>query len=94
MAACLFPQIILMLRDKCHKQQKGTEEADRLRLLLSPLEQNLKQLQKDKEALRCVRPTGRRVAWAGRKPSLYGPMTRASGIASLEGPQGFLCPTG
>lgn len=58
MATCLHPQIILMLREKCHAQQKDRAEAERLRLLLSPLEQRLKQLQKDKEALRCVWPRG------------------------------------
>ncbi|XP_019492213.1 PREDICTED: cilia- and flagella-associated protein 157 [Hipposideros armiger] len=45
-------KIILMLREKCHEQQKGRVEAEQLCLLLSPLEQSLKQLQKDKQELR------------------------------------------
>ncbi|KAF6327092.1 cilia and flagella associated protein 157 [Rhinolophus ferrumequinum] len=48
-------KIILMLREKCQEQQKDRVEAERLRLLLSPLEQSLKQLQNDKEALRSQR---------------------------------------
>lgn len=58
MATCLYPQIILMLREKCLEHQKGRAEAEQLCLLLSPLEQSLKQLQKDKEALRCVAHRG------------------------------------
>lgn len=94
MATCLHPQIILMLREKCHEQQKDRVEAERLRLLLSPLEQRLKQLQKDKEALRCVWPTEGQVVGAGRSPSLYGHVTQASDFPSLEGLRGFLCQMG
>ncbi|EPQ17193.1 Tetratricopeptide repeat protein 16 [Myotis brandtii] len=52
MATCSYPQIILMLTEKCHKQQKGRVEADKLRFLRSELEQKVLQLQKEKEALR------------------------------------------
>lgn len=45
-------QIILMLTEKCRQQRKGTEEAEQLRLLLSQLEQNFQNLQKDHETLR------------------------------------------
>lgn len=71
MATCLYPQIILMLREKCHEQQKGRVEAEQLCLLLSPLEQSLKQLQKDKQELRCVWPTeGQAVGQAGAHPCM------------------------
>lgn len=86
MATCLHPQIILMLREKCREQEKGRVEAEQLCLLLSPLEQSLKQLQKDKEALGCVWPTEGQAVGAGGSPSLYGHMTQASDIPSLEGP--------
>lgn len=92
MATCLYPQIILMLREKCREQQKGRVEAEQLCLLLSPLEQSLKQLQKDKEAMRCVWPQGP-AGGAGRSPFLYGHMTQASDVPFLEGPRGFHCPT-
>lgn len=52
MATCSHPQIILMLTEKCHKQQEGRVETDQLRFLLSELEQKVLQLQKEKEALR------------------------------------------
>ncbi|XP_023599287.1 cilia- and flagella-associated protein 157 [Myotis lucifugus] len=45
-------KIILMLTEKCHKQQEGRVQADRLRFLRSELEQKVLQLQKEKEALR------------------------------------------
>lgn len=47
------PQIILMLTEKCREQQQGTAEAEQLRPRISQLEQNLLQLQKDHQALRC-----------------------------------------
>ncbi|XP_053523672.1 cilia- and flagella-associated protein 157 [Artibeus jamaicensis] len=50
-----YQQVILRLTQKCHREQKGREEAEQLGLLLSQLERNLLQLQKDKEALRCQR---------------------------------------
>ncbi|KAF6123616.1 cilia and flagella associated protein 157 [Phyllostomus discolor] len=50
-----YRQVILRLTQKCRKEQQGREEAEQLGLLLSQLEQNLLQLQKDKEALRCQR---------------------------------------
>ncbi|XP_036892597.1 cilia- and flagella-associated protein 157 isoform X2 [Sturnira hondurensis] len=50
-----YRQVILRLTQKCHREQQGREEAEQLGLLLSQLEQNLLQLQKDKEALRCQR---------------------------------------
>ncbi|ELK26599.1 hypothetical protein MDA_GLEAN10019322 [Myotis davidii] len=45
-------KVILMLTEKCHKQQEGKAEADQLRFLLRELEQKVLQLQKEKEALR------------------------------------------
>ncbi|XP_057576562.1 cilia- and flagella-associated protein 157 [Hippopotamus amphibius kiboko] len=48
-------KIILMLTEKCREQQQGMAEAGRLRLLLSQLEQDLLQLQKDHQALRSQR---------------------------------------
>uniref|UniRef100_F1RS10 Cilia- and flagella-associated protein 157 n=1 Tax=Sus scrofa TaxID=9823 RepID=F1RS10_PIG len=48
-------KIILMLTEKCREQQQGTAEAERLRLLLSQVEQNLLQLQKDNQVLRTQR---------------------------------------
>ncbi|XP_031225734.1 cilia- and flagella-associated protein 157 [Mastomys coucha] len=45
-------KIILMLTEKCRQQKKGTEEAEELRLLLSQLEQNIQNLQKDNQTLR------------------------------------------
>ncbi|XP_028612898.1 cilia- and flagella-associated protein 157 [Grammomys surdaster] len=45
-------KIILMLTEKCRQQRKGTEEAEQLRLLLSQLEQNFQNLQKDNQTLR------------------------------------------
>ncbi|XP_034351203.2 cilia- and flagella-associated protein 157 isoform X1 [Arvicanthis niloticus] len=45
-------KIILMLTEKCRQQKKGTEEAEQLRLLLSQLEQNFQNLQKDNQTLR------------------------------------------
>lgn len=57
MVTCLYLQVILMLKEKCQEQQQGTAEAEQLRLVRSQLEQSLLQLQKDKEALRCVWPS-------------------------------------
>lgn len=48
------PQVILMLMEKCRKQQEDTAEVRQLRLLLRHLEQNFAQLQKDIVALRCA----------------------------------------
>lgn len=93
MATCLHPQIILMLREKCLEQQKDRVEAERLRLLLSPLEQRLKQLQKDKEALRCVWPRGAS-GGSRREPIPLWPRDTGHDFPSLEGPRGFLCQTG
>ncbi|CAO2597883.1 Cilia- and flagella-associated protein 157 [Lemmus lemmus] len=45
-------KVILMLTEKCRQQRQGTEEAEQLRLLLSQLEQNFQQLQKDNQTLR------------------------------------------
>lgn len=41
-----------MLTEKCRQQRKGTEETEQLRLLLSQLEQNFQNLQKDTQTLR------------------------------------------
>lgn len=49
---CSLLQIILMLTEKCRQQKQSTEEAEQLRLLLSQLEQNFQQLQKDNQTLR------------------------------------------
>ncbi|XP_016066492.1 PREDICTED: uncharacterized protein C9orf117 homolog [Miniopterus natalensis] len=48
-------KLILMLTEKCHQQQQSRAEAEQLRLLLSQLEQNILQLQKDKDELRSQR---------------------------------------
>ncbi|KAM7316861.1 hypothetical protein ACRRTK_024592 [Alexandromys fortis] len=45
-------KVILMLTEKCRQQKQGTEEAEQLRVLLSQLEQNFQQLQKDNQTLR------------------------------------------
>ncbi|XP_040818689.1 cilia- and flagella-associated protein 157 [Ochotona curzoniae] len=45
-------KVILMLMEKCRKQQEDTAEVRQLRLLLRHLEQNFAQLQKDIVALR------------------------------------------
>ncbi|KAL1785831.1 cilia-and flagella-associated 157 [Sigmodon hispidus] len=45
-------KVILMLTEKCHQQKQVAEEAEKLRLLLSQLEQNFQKLQKDNETLR------------------------------------------
>ncbi|XP_021048274.1 cilia- and flagella-associated protein 157 [Mus pahari] len=45
-------KIILMLTEKCRQQRKGTEETEQLRLLLSQLEQNFQNVQKDNQTLR------------------------------------------
>nr|XP_008271502.2 cilia- and flagella-associated protein 157 isoform X1 [Oryctolagus cuniculus] len=45
-------KIILMLTDKCRRQQGDAAEAGRLRLLLNQLEQDFVQLQTDDQALR------------------------------------------
>lgn len=56
----MLPQVILRLTEKCRREKQGREEAEQLGLLLSQLEQNLLQLQKDKEALRCGPQRGER----------------------------------
>ncbi|GAB5580150.1 cilia- and flagella-associated protein 157 [Prionailurus iriomotensis] len=48
-------KIILMLTEKCREQQRGTVEAEQLRLQLSQLEQDLGQLQQDTQTLRSQR---------------------------------------
>uniref|UniRef100_A0A667I0W2 Cilia- and flagella-associated protein 157 n=2 Tax=Lynx canadensis TaxID=61383 RepID=A0A667I0W2_LYNCA len=48
-------KIILMLTEKCREQQRGTVEAEQLRLQLSQLEQGLGQLQQDTQTLRSQR---------------------------------------
>lgn len=65
MATCSHPQLILMLTEKCHQQQQSSAEAEQLRLLLSQLEQNILQLQKDKDALRCGPQRGEQWEQAG-----------------------------
>ncbi|XP_055255055.1 cilia- and flagella-associated protein 157 isoform X2 [Moschus berezovskii] len=45
-------KVILMLTEKCREQQKGTAEAERLRILLGQLEQDLLKQQQDNQALR------------------------------------------
>nr|CAI9693509.1 unnamed protein product [Rangifer tarandus platyrhynchus] len=47
-------QVILMLTEKCHKQQQGMAEAKRLRVLLGQLEQDLLKQQQDNQALSIV----------------------------------------
>lgn len=41
-----------MLTEKCRQQRKGTEETEQLRLLLSQLEQNFQNVQRDNQTLR------------------------------------------
>ncbi|ELR51975.1 hypothetical protein M91_07703, partial [Bos mutus] len=45
-------QVILMLTEKCREQQQGMAEAERLRVLLGQLEQDLLKQQQDNQALR------------------------------------------
>uniref|UniRef100_A0A8C5KLU7 Cilia- and flagella-associated protein 157 n=1 Tax=Jaculus jaculus TaxID=51337 RepID=A0A8C5KLU7_JACJA len=45
-------KVILMLTEKCRQQRQGSEEAEKLRLVLCQLEQNLLQLQTDYQELR------------------------------------------
>uniref|UniRef100_A0A8C2R640 Cilia- and flagella-associated protein 157 n=1 Tax=Capra hircus TaxID=9925 RepID=A0A8C2R640_CAPHI len=45
-------QVILMLTEKCRELQEGTAEAERLRVLLGQLEQDLLKQQQDNQALR------------------------------------------
>lgn len=52
MATCPL-QVILMLTEKCREQQQGMAEAERLRVLLGQLEQDLLKQQQDNQALRC-----------------------------------------
>ncbi|CAI9155797.1 unnamed protein product [Rangifer tarandus platyrhynchus] len=47
-------KVILMLTEKCHKQQQGMAEAKRLRVLLGQLEQDLLKQQQDNQALSIV----------------------------------------
>lgn len=83
-------QIILMLTEKCREQQQGTAEAERLRLLLSQVEQNLLQLQKDNQALRCGPQMGKWRQQVGNPPPLCGHVVRASDFPSPEGPRGCI----
>ena len=46
-------QVILMLTEKCREQQQSMAEAERLRVLLGQLEQDLLKQQQDNQALRC-----------------------------------------
>lgn len=83
MATCPHLQIILMLTEKCLEQQQSMAEAEQLRLQLSQVEQSLRQLQQDNQALRWGPERGKQweQGWGGGgrrwnlSPSLLGHMT-------------------
>lgn len=64
-----------MLTEKCREQQRGTVEAEQLRLQLSQLEQGLGQLQQDTQTLRCAAERGGR----SLRPSPLGHLTGPAG---------------
>lgn len=74
-------QVILMLTEKCRELQEGTAEAERLRVLLGQLEQELLKQQQDNQALRCrAARTSPQWSWASDSPS-------------VQEPGGFVCHT-
>lgn len=91
MATCPHPQIILMLTEKCREQQRGTVEAEQLRLQLSQLEQGLGQLQQDTQTLRCALRRGARRERGGPslRPSPLGHLTPAGDFPFPKGHRGL-----